>query len=51
MERTAGLGRKHLLGLDVEQKGLNKDGWVSFLVNIQGEVFDVGRRYSAASII
>ncbi len=51
MERTASLGSKHLLGLDVEQEGLNQDGWVPFLVNIQGEVLDVGQCYGAILII
>ncbi len=51
MERPAGLGSKHLLGLNVEQEGLDRDGWVPFLVNIQGEVFDVGWRYDAMPII
>ena len=51
MERTASLGSKHLLGLNVEQEGLNWDGWVPFLVNIQGEVLDVGWHYIAIPII
>ena len=51
MERTASLGSKHMLGLNVEQEGLNWDGWVPFFVNIQGEVLDVGWRYGAISII
>ena len=51
MGRTAGLGSKHLLGLDVEQEGLNWDGWVQLLVNIQGDVLDAGWHYSAIPII
>ncbi len=51
MERAAGLGSKHLLGLDAEQEGLNRDGWVPFLVNIQGEVLDVGQRNGVIPII
>ena len=51
MERTAGLGSKKLMGLDVEQEGLNWDGWVPFLVNIQGEDLDVGWHYGAVLII
>ncbi len=50
MERTAGLS-KHLLGINVEQEGLNWDGWVPLLVNIQGEVLDVGQHYCAIPII
>ena len=51
MERTAGLGSKHLLGLDVEQEGINQDEWVPLLAHIQGEVLDVGWSYGAVPII
>jgi hypothetical protein len=51
VEGTAGLGRKDLLCLDVEEEGFNWDGGVPFFVQQEGEVFDVGRSDGAVSIV